>query len=39
MGLGMHLVYNLVTQRIWGSIVCESGAPGEGAHFHIEVPR
>jgi signal transduction histidine kinase len=37
MGLGMHLVYNLVTQRMGGRIVC-GGAPGEGAHFHIEVP-
>ncbi len=37
MGLGMHLVYNLVTQRMGGSIVCNS-LPGEGAQFHIEVP-
>ena len=37
MGLGMHLVYNLVTQRFGGSIVCDSEA-GKGAHFHIEVP-
>jgi hypothetical protein len=38
MGLGMHLVYNLVTQRFGGSIWCESRL-GEGAEFHIEVPR
>ena len=38
MGLGMHLVYNLVTQRFGGSIWCES-RPDEGASFHIEVPR
>lgn len=37
MGLGMHLVYNLVTHRMGGTIRCES-APGEGVHFHIEVP-
>lgn len=37
MGLGMHLVYNLVTQRMGGGIVCNS-VPGEGAEFHIEVP-
>jgi signal transduction histidine kinase len=38
MGLGMHLVYNLVTQRFGGSISCES-RPGQGACFLIEVPR
>ncbi|MDD5295591.1 MAG: ATP-binding protein [Rhodocyclaceae bacterium] len=38
MGLGMHLVYNLITQRLGGSIQCES-RPGRGVHFHIEVPR
>lgn len=37
MGLGMHIVYNLVTQRFGGEIACES-EPGAGAHFHIEVP-
>jgi signal transduction histidine kinase len=37
MGLGMHLVYNLVTQRLGGTITCE--IPMEaGALFHIEVP-
>jgi signal transduction histidine kinase len=37
MGLGMHLVYNLVTQRMGGNITCD--APVEsGALFHIEVP-
>lgn len=38
MGLGMHLVYNLVTHRMGGLIRCNSGA-GAGVHFHIEVPQ
>jgi len=38
MGLGMHLVYNLVTQRFGGSIWCES-QPGQGVKFFMEVPR
>jgi signal transduction histidine kinase len=37
MGLGMHLVYNLITQRMGGSIQCES-TPGNGVRFHIEIP-
>jgi signal transduction histidine kinase len=37
MGLGMHLVYNLVTHRFGGSITCTS-EPDKGAQFHIEVP-
>lgn len=37
MGLGMHLVYNLVTHRFGGSITCAS-EPDKGAQFHIEVP-
>lgn len=40
MGLGMHLVYNLITHRLGGSIQCcgpEPGA-GQGAHFLIRVP-
>ncbi len=36
-GLGMHLVYNLVTQRLGGSITCVS-TPGNGVCLHIEVP-
>jgi len=36
-GLGMYLVYNLVTQRMGGYIQCESRV-GEGVHFRIEVP-
>lgn len=38
MGLGMHLVYNLVTQGMHGTIHCAS-EPGQGCHFHIEVPQ
>ena len=37
MGLGMHLVYNLVTSRFGGSIVCDS-QPGKGMHCHISLP-
>jgi signal transduction histidine kinase len=37
MGLGLHLVYNLITQRMSGNIQCDS-QPGKGMHFFIEVP-
>lgn len=37
MGLGMHLVYNLVTHRMGGHIQCQS-TPQQGVHFHIEIP-
>jgi PAS domain S-box-containing protein len=36
-GLGMHIVYNLVTQQLNGTIACES-ARGKGATFSIAVP-
>lgn len=36
-GLGMHIVYNLVTQILRGSIECVS-SPGQGARFHIVMP-
>ncbi|HEX3125068.1 MAG TPA: two-component regulator propeller domain-containing protein [Rhodanobacteraceae bacterium] len=36
-GLGMHIVYNLVTQNLRGSIECVS-APGQGALFRIVMP-
>lgn len=36
-GLGMHIVYNLVTQGLRGTIQCES-APGEGVCFRIVSP-
>jgi len=38
MGLGMYLVYNLITHRMGGDIQCESDL-GQGVHFHIEVPQ
>ena len=36
-GLGMHVVYNLVTQRLMGTIRCES-RPGQGTLFEILFP-
>ncbi len=36
-GLGMHIVYNVVTRILKGTIHCES-APGAGAVFDIRVP-
>ena len=37
-GLGLHIVFNLVTQRLKGRIAVES-APGEGTTFIIRFPR
>lgn len=37
-GLGMHLVYNLVTQILKGRIECKS-APGEGTTYEIWFPK
>jgi signal transduction histidine kinase len=34
-GLGMHIVFNLVTQRLNGTIDCDS-APGKGTKFTIQ---
>ncbi|UXI66835.1 two-component regulator propeller domain-containing protein [Tahibacter amnicola] len=34
-GLGLHIVYNLVTQILRGRILCES-APGRGTRFEIQ---
>ena len=36
-GLGLHLVYNLVTQKCKGSINCES-QDNAGTTFHIKLP-
>jgi signal transduction histidine kinase len=36
-GLGMHIVFNIVTRTLGGTIVCES-TPGQGASFHIVMP-
>jgi signal transduction histidine kinase len=37
-GLGLHIVYNLVTQRLKGTIHCESQL-GKGTKFIIQFPR
>ena len=36
-GLGLHIVYNLVTQKLDGTIYCES-QPNRGARFIIKLP-
>lgn len=36
-GLGMHIVYNLVTQKLNGQIECRS-TPGSGTEFIIRLP-
>ncbi|MEW5734587.1 MAG: ATP-binding protein [Thermodesulfobacteriota bacterium] len=36
-GLGMHIVYNLVTQKMGGKIACAS-TPGNGTVFSILIP-
>ena len=36
-GLGLHIVYNIVTQRLHGTIICESGK-GQGTTFIITIP-
>ena len=36
-GLGLHIVYNLVTQKLQGNIRCESEV-GKGTKFAIELP-
>ncbi len=35
-GLGLHIVYNLVTQRLGGTIRCDS-APGQGTRFTFTI--
>jgi signal transduction histidine kinase len=37
-GLGMNIVYNLVTQTLKGSIQLET-SPGQGALFTLTLPR
>ena len=37
-GLGLHIVYNIVTQNKGGSIECRS-TPGQGVAFEIRIPR
>ena len=36
-GLGMHIVYNLITQTLGGTIECQS-APEHGMTFYISLP-
>jgi signal transduction histidine kinase len=36
-GLGLHIVFNIVTRTLGGTLVCES-APGQGTHFHVAMP-
>ncbi|MBT5810433.1 MAG: transporter substrate-binding domain-containing protein [Rhodospirillaceae bacterium] len=36
-GLGMHILYNLITQTLSGSVTCRS-EPGQGAEFTITLP-
>lgn len=36
-GLGLHIVYNLVTQKLKGNIRCESH-PDEGTRFIVDLP-
>ncbi|MCP4130610.1 MAG: PAS domain S-box protein [bacterium] len=36
-GLGMHIVYNLVVQKLGGEIECTS-SPGEGTAFILRIP-
>lgn len=37
-GLGLHIVYNLVTGRLKGTITVDS-TPGHGTTFHLRFPR
>ena len=37
-GLGLHIVYNLVANRLGGKVAVESG-PGQGVRFTIRFPR
>jgi len=37
-GLGMHIVFNLVTQKLGGDIALET-APGQGVRFILTLPR
>ncbi|MBF0447525.1 MAG: GAF domain-containing sensor histidine kinase [Magnetococcales bacterium] len=37
-GLGMHIVYNLVTQTLDGTIRCQS-RPGEGCRFYFSMSK
>lgn len=36
-GLGLHIVFNIVTRTLGGTIKCES-TPGQGTSFHVVMP-
>ena len=36
-GLGMHIVYNLITQTLGGTVKCNS-EPGKGTEFVVTIP-
>jgi signal transduction histidine kinase len=36
-GLGLHLIFNIITQNLKGSIKCES-THGKGSVFYIRLP-
>ena len=36
-GLGLHIVFNIVTRTLQGSITCES-TPGKGTTFKLTMP-
>ena len=36
-GLGLHILYNIVTQKLEGTVHCES-LPGQGTTFTLDVP-
>jgi PAS domain S-box-containing protein len=36
-GLGLHIVYNIINQKLNGSISCES-TPGQGTAFTVKIP-
>ena len=37
-GLGMHIIFNIVTEQLGGTIECSS-SPGQGVRFEIEIPQ
>jgi signal transduction histidine kinase len=37
-GLGLHIVYNIIKQKLLGSISCSS-EPGKGVLFQIDIPE
>ena len=37
-GLGMHIIFNIVTEQLGGTIECSS-SPGKGVRFEIEIPQ